>query len=97
MGEDKPEKQTTEKTSVSKPRKSKSEVGVAKFAVDDKVSLKNIPAEYAAAGFAEAIIIKVFKSSHDQTFRYTIRSLSGRELAMVKEEQLKPRKINFTK
>jgi hypothetical protein len=95
---EKPEKEKKEKTpSASKPRKPKTEVGVAKFAVDDKVALKNIPAEYAAAGFAESVIVKVFKSSYDQTFRYTIRSLTGRELAMVKEEQLKPRKINFTK
>ena len=78
-------------------KKSEEEKGLPKFAVDDKVSLKNIPPEYAGAGFAESVIIKVFKSTHDQKYRYSIRSVSGQELAMVKEEQIKPRKINFKK
>ena len=84
---------------VKEKRQSKKELekGIAKFAVDDKVSLKNIPPQYSGAGFNEAVITKVFKSSYDQSFRYSIRSLSGHEMAMVKEDQLKPRKINFTK
>ena len=80
----------TKKISEKKPKKT--EDGKAKFAVDDKISLKNIPAEYAGAGFAESSIIKVFKSTHDQMYRYSIRSASGRELPLVKEDQLKPRK-----
>jgi hypothetical protein len=81
-------------TDIVKPKRSKkAEVkGQAKFAVNDKVALKNIPAEYSGAGFAEAVITKVFKSSHDQSFRYSIRSISGQELALLKEEQLKARK-----
>lgn len=71
--------------------------GVAKFAVGDRVSLKNIPPEYSGAGLAESVILKVFKSSHDQKFRYSIKSTSGHVMEMVKEEQLKPRKINFQK
>lgn len=77
---------------VKKAKKSQEEKGIAKFAVNDRVSLKNIPVEYSGAGFAEAVIIKVFKSSYDQTFRYSIRSTSGHELAMIKEDQLKVRK-----
>ncbi|MES2733455.1 MAG: hypothetical protein V4714_17045 [Bacteroidota bacterium] len=80
-----------------KERVKKSEPGLPKFAVDDKVCLKPIPPEYAGCGFAESIIIKVFKSTHDHMYRYSIRSLSGQELAMLKEEQLKTRKINFKK
>ncbi|MBC7922314.1 MAG: hypothetical protein H7Z75_14625 [Ferruginibacter sp.] len=76
----------------SKKKTKKAEDGKAKFAVDDKVSLKNIPAEYAGAGFAESLVIKVFKSTHDQMYRYSIRSAAGRELPLVKEDQLKPRK-----
>jgi hypothetical protein len=34
----------------------------------------------------------VFKSTYDQMYRYSIRSVSGHELALVKEEELKPRK-----
>lgn len=79
------------------PKKTEEEKGQAKFAVDDKVSLKNIPVEYSGSGFAESVIIKVFKSTHDQLYRYTIRSTSGQELALVKEDQIKPRKINFRK
>jgi hypothetical protein len=79
-------------------RAKKEEVkGVAKFAVGDRVSLKNIPPEYSGAGLAESVILKVFKSSHDQKFRYSIKSTSGHVMEMVKEEQLKPRKINFQK
>jgi hypothetical protein len=92
-GDEKKEKPVREK----KPSKKELERGIAKFAVDDKVSLKNIPPQYSGAGFTEAVIVKVFKSSYDQTFRYSIRSLSGHELAMVKEDQLKPRKTNFKK
>jgi hypothetical protein len=78
----------------SKPKRQKKAAitGQAKFAVNDKVSLKNIPVEYSGAGFAESVVTKVFKSSHDQSFRYSIRSLSGQELALLKEEQLKARK-----
>ena len=71
--------------------------GQARFAVGDKVSLKNIPAELAGSGFVESVITKVFKSTHDQQFRYSIRSNIGRELPLVKEEQLKLRKTNFSK
>ncbi len=66
--------------------------GKAKYAVGDKVSMKNIPLEYAGAGFAESVIIKVFKSTYDQMYRYSIRSVAGHELPLLKEEQLKPRK-----
>ncbi len=38
------------------------------------------------------VITKVFKSTYDQMYRYSIRSVSGHELALVKEEELKPRK-----
>lgn len=81
-------------TEISKPKRvKKAELkGQAKFAVNDKVALKNIPAEYSGSGFAESIVTKVFKSSHDQSYRYSIRSLSGQELALLKEEQLKARK-----
>jgi hypothetical protein len=81
-------------TEISKPKRSKKAdlKGQAKFAVNDKVALKNIPAEYSGSGFAESIVTKVFKSSHDQSYRYSIRSLSGQELALLKEEQLKVRK-----
>lgn len=80
------------KVSTRKPRRTPEEKGMAKFSVDDKVSLKNIPPQYAGSGFSESVILKVFKSTHDQMFRYTIRSASGHELALVKEDQLKPRK-----
>ena len=79
-------------SSAVKTSPKKTEAGKPKFSVDDKVSLKNIPAEYAGAGFAESSVIKVFKSTHDQLYRYSIRSTSGRELALLKEDQLKPRK-----
>jgi hypothetical protein len=84
----------TDAVASSKPKRQKKAqvTGQAKFAVNDKVSLKNIPAEYSGAGFTESIITKVFKSSHDQSYRYSIRSLSGQELALLKEEQLKVRK-----
>jgi hypothetical protein len=82
---------------VKRAKKTEEEKGLPKFAVGDRVSLKNIPPEYSGAGLAESVITKVFKSSHDQKYRYTIRSTSGHELAMVKEEQIKPRKINFQK
>jgi hypothetical protein len=78
-------------------KKTDVEKGQPKFAVNDRVSLKNIPIEYSGSGFAESIIIKVFKSTHDQLYRYSIRSTSGQELALVKEDQIKPRKINFKK
>lgn len=82
---------------VKRAKKTEAEKGLPKFAVGDRVSLKNIPPEYSGSGFGESVIIKVFKSSHDQKFRYSIRSTSGHEMAMVKEEQIKPRKINFSK
>lgn len=82
---------------VKKPKKTDAEKGQAKFSVDDRVSLKNIPPEYAGAGFAESVITKVFKSTHDQMYRYSIRSMSGHEMSLVKEDQIKPRKINFKK
>jgi hypothetical protein len=82
-----------EKTArVKKTKKADENKGKPKFSVDDKVSLKNIPPEYAGAGFAESVVIKVFKSTYDQLYRYSIRSASGRELPLLKEEQLKPRK-----
>jgi len=82
---------------VKKAKKTEAEKGLPKFAIGDRVSLKNIPPEYAGAGLAESVVSKVFKSSHDQKYRYNIRSTSGHELAMVREDQIKPRKINFKK
>ena len=87
-----PDGDKPEKVSTRKPRRTPEEKGQAKFAVDSKVSLKNIPPQYAGSGFSESVVLKVFKSTHDQMFRYTIRSASGHELALVKEDQLKPRK-----
>jgi len=77
---------------VKKPKKKASEKTAVKFAVNDKVSLKNIPAEYSGFGFGESIVIKVFKSTHDNAYRYSIRSSSGQEMAMLKSDQLKVRK-----
>jgi len=74
---------------VSKP---KPEPGQPKYVVGNKVALKNIPPEYSGAGFTESVVIKVFKSSYDQNFRYTIRGTSGQELPMLPAEQLKPYK-----
>jgi hypothetical protein len=54
--------------------------------------MKPIPIQYSGAGFGESVITKVFKSTYDQMYRYSIRSVSGHELALVKEEELKPRK-----
>lgn len=82
---------------VKKPKKTDEEKGKAKFAVGDRVTLKHIPVEYSGSGFTESVIIKVFKSTHDQMYRYSIRSITGHEMSLVKEEQIKPRKINFTK
>jgi hypothetical protein len=82
---------------VKRAKKTEEEKGLPKFAVGDRVSLKNIPPEYSGAGLAESVIMKVFKSSHDQKYRYSIKSTSGHVMEMVKEEQLKPRKINFKK
>lgn len=75
-----------------KTRKTDGEREGAKYAVGDKVSLKPIPIQYSGAGFGESVITKVFKSTHDQMYRYSIRSVSGHELALVREEELKPRK-----
>lgn len=80
------------RTSGAKSAKSEAEKGQAKYAVGTKVALKPIPAQYQGAGFGESVITKVFKSTYDQMYRYSIRSVSGHELALVKEEELKPRK-----
>jgi len=73
-------------------RKTAAEKEGAKFAVGDKVSMKPIPLQYSGAGFGESVITKVFKSTHDQMYRYSIRSTSGHELALVREEELRARK-----
>ncbi len=75
-----------------KSKKGEGEREGAKYAVGDKVSLKPIPLQYSGAGFGESVITKVFKSTYDQMYRYSIRSVSGHELALVREEELKPRK-----
>lgn len=85
---------------VSTERKKKTaepEKASAKFAVNDKVVLKNIPPEYAGYGFAESTVVKVFKSTSENEYRYTIKSSTGQELALLKENQLKVRKVNFKK
>jgi hypothetical protein len=80
-------------TKVSRVKRvKKADNGLPKYIVGNKVGLKNIPAEYAGAGFTESVVTKVFKSTHDQNYRYSIRAISGQELAMLKEEQLKPYK-----
>jgi hypothetical protein len=61
------------------------------------VALKNILPEYSGYGFAESVVVKVFKSTSENEFRYTIKSSTGQEMALPKEAQLKPRKINFKK
>jgi hypothetical protein len=89
-----------EKEKVSTERKKKTtepEKASAKFAVNDKVVLKNIPPEYAGYGFAESTVVKVFKSTSENEYRYTIKSSTGQELALLKENQLKVRKVNFKK
>jgi hypothetical protein len=86
------EDENPEKTSTRKPARKQVDKSLPKYAVGDKVSLKHIPPQYANAGFAESVIIKVFKSTHDQMYRYSIRSLSGQELALLKDDQIKPRK-----
>ncbi len=90
-------KSTEEGGSVKSGPVKKTEKGVAKFAVGDKVTVKNVPTQYSGAGFVESVITKVFKSTYDQQFHYTVRSASGQELPLVKEDQIKPRKINFKK
>ena len=67
------------------------EDGSPRFAIGDKVILKNIPTEYSGFGFGESIVSKVFKSTHDQTYRYSIKSNSGKELSMLTADQLKSR------
>jgi hypothetical protein len=89
------DKETT--TPVARKKKAESEKGVAKFSVNDKVSLKNIPPEYSGYGFTESTVIKVFKSTSENEYRYTIKSSTGQEMALLKENQLKVRKINFKK
>lgn len=86
------EKGTPKAAKVKRVKKTEEEKAQSKFAVGDKVSLKNIPAEYSGYGFAESTIIKVFKSTHDSAFRYTIKSASGQELALLKADQIKVRK-----
>lgn len=86
------EKSAPKAATVKRARKTEEEKAQSKFAVGDKVSLKNIPAEYSGYGFAESTIIKVFKSTHDSAYRYTIKSASGQELALLKVEQIKARK-----
>ncbi len=90
----KTESKTKERGSATSGRskKSEEELGVARYAVGDKVTLKNIPAEYSGAGFAESVITKVFKSTTDQKYRYSIKSSTGRELQLLQADQLKPRK-----
>jgi hypothetical protein len=72
--------------------KSEAEKGQAKFSVGSKVAMKPIPPQYQGAGFGEAVVTKVFKSTYDQMYRYSIKSVTGHELALVKEEELKARK-----
>jgi hypothetical protein len=91
------EDETGNAAPVARKKKTEAEKGMAKFAVNDKVSLKNIPPEYSGYGFSESTIIKVFKSTSENEYRYTIKSSSGQEMALLKENQLKTRKINFKK
>jgi hypothetical protein len=79
-------------SSEKRTRKTEPEREGSKYVVGDKVAMKPIPIQYSGAGFGESIITKVFKSTYDQMYRYSIRSVSGHELALVKEEELKPRK-----
>lgn len=78
--------------SVKKTKKVSEEKGPAKYAVGDKVSLKTIPSQYSGAGFAQSVVTKVFKSTLDELYRYSIRSASGQELPLLPAEDLKPRK-----
>jgi hypothetical protein len=91
------EDETGKSAPVSRKKKAETEKGVAKFSVNDKVSLKNIPPEYAGYGFAESTVIKVFKSTSENEYRYSIKSSTGQEMALLKENQLKVRKVNFKK
>lgn len=79
-------------TGEKKTRKTEVAREGAKYSVGDKVALKPIPIQYSGAGFGESVITKVFKSTHDNMYRYSIRSVAGHELALVREEELKPRK-----
>lgn len=79
-------------SSEKRTRKTEPEREGSKYVVGDKVAMKPIPIQYSGAGFGESVITKVFKSTYDQMYRYSIRSVSGHELALVKEEELKPRK-----
>ena len=79
-------------TPVKKPGRVKADPSLPKYVVGNKVSLKNIPPEYSGAGFTESVVIRVFKSSYDQNFRYSIRGTSGQELPMLQADQLKPYK-----
>ncbi|MBD0254533.1 MAG: hypothetical protein ICV83_02340 [Cytophagales bacterium] len=83
---------TGSRSSEKRPRKAEPEREGSKYVVGDKVAMKPIPIQYSGAGFGESVITKVFKSTYDQMYRYSIRSVSGHELALVKEEELKPRK-----
>ena len=80
------------RSSEKRTRKAEPEREGSKYVVGDKVAMKPIPIQYSGAGFGESVITKVFKSTYDQMYRYSIRSVSGHELALVKEEELKPRK-----
>jgi hypothetical protein len=92
-----PEEKKVKVSSERKKKTSEPEKAQAKFSVNDKVSLKNIPPEYSGYGFTESIIIKVFKSTTENEYRYTIKSSTGQEMALLKESQIKARKINFKK
>lgn len=80
-----------EKVKEKKVKKAEIEKGIAKFAIGDRVCLKNISIDLAGSGFTESVITKVFKSNHDSSFRYSIRSNSGNEKTLVEEDQIKPR------
>lgn len=85
-------KAETKADTANKRNLTESVKGQAKFAVGDKVSVKPAAIQQAGTDFGHSVVIKVFKSAHDQQFRYSVRSASGQELALIEESQLKPRR-----